>query len=157
MCLEYYLIVKIQMQESRMAKADQISNCNVQNPNYVMAEMKRDQTVLNYALFKAREKLHELKHLMNTSQCSESEIMRYNGVLEMLDSIFSADEKERQNLYHAMIMSGVQIMSGKLSGENRQAVLEATTPDQLDEVLKASETEVWTELQLLSEQQNNLN
>ncbi|APC11340.1 hypothetical protein ABM055_18295 [Morganella morganii] len=140
-----------------MAKADQISNCNVQNPNYVMAEMKRDQTVLNYALFKAREKLHELKHLMNTSQCSESEIMRYNGVLEMLDSIFSADEKERQNLYHAMIMSGVQIMSGKLSGENRQAVLEATTPDQLDEVLKASETEVWTELQLLSEQQNNLN
>ncbi|HFD3738149.1 TPA: hypothetical protein ACF3RY_006936, partial [Pseudomonas aeruginosa] len=147
----------IQMQESRMAKADQISNCNVQNPNYVMAEMKRDQTVLNYALFKAREKLHELKHLMNTSQCSESEIMRYNGVLEMLDSIFSADEKERQNLYHAMIMSGVQIMSGKLSGENRQAVLEATTPDQLDEVLKASETEVWTELQLLSEQQNNLN
>ncbi len=64
-----------------MAKADQISNCNVKNPNYVMAEMKRDQTVLNYALFKAREKLHELKHLMNTSQCSESEIMRFNGVL----------------------------------------------------------------------------
>ncbi|MBO2880121.1 hypothetical protein J5H52_22300, partial [Providencia rettgeri] len=151
------LIVKIQMQESRMAKADQISNCNVQNPNYVMAEMKRDQTVLNYALFKAREKLHELKHLMNTSQCSESEILRYNGVLEMLDSIFSSDEKERQNLYHSMIMSGVQIMSGKLSGENRQAVLEATTPDQLDEVLKASENEVWTELQLLCEQQNNLN
>lgn len=157
MCLEYYLIVKIQMLESRMAKADQISNCNVKNPNYVMAEMKRDQTVLNYALFKAREKLHELKHLMNTSQCSESEIMRYNGVLEMLDSIFSSDEKERQDLYHSMIMSGVQIMSGKLSGENRQAVLEATTPDQLYEVLKASETEVWTELQLLCEQQNNLN
>ncbi|MBI6530055.1 MULTISPECIES: hypothetical protein [Morganellaceae] len=140
-----------------MAKLDQVSNCNVQNHNYAMSELKRDQTVLNYALFKAREKLQELQHLINISQCSETEIRRYNGVLDMLDSIFSSDEKERQTLYHSMIMSGVQILSGKLNGEKQQAILEATTQVQLDEVLQESEAEVWSELQLLCDQKTNLN
>uniref|UniRef100_UPI0036DC4883 hypothetical protein n=1 Tax=Photorhabdus sp. RM322S TaxID=3342825 RepID=UPI0036DC4883 len=134
-----------------MAKLDQASNsnCNTQNHNYVIAELKRDQTVLNYALFKAREKLQELRPLMNPTQCSETDIQRYNGVLDMLDSIFSSGEKERQNLYHSMIMSGVQIMSGKLSVEKQQTMFQASTPVQLDSVLSQAESEIWSELQLL--------